>query len=140
MKKIVLTICCLSLLLSGIIGCALPVTGDETADTAIGTGVLGAIGGQIIGGDTESTLIGGAIGAGVGGMVGHQKKQQKVTDERIDQLENQLSTVVVKVTNSNGSRIDVRLAKDGKGGYYGPNGENYSSLPTEDQLRPVYGF
>ena len=43
------------------------------------------------------------------------------------------------VTNSNGSRISVQLTKDGPW-YVGPRGECYSSIPTNEQLRVVYGF
>jgi len=43
------------------------------------------------------------------------------------------------VTNSNGSRISVELTKDGPW-YVGPRGECYSSIPTNEQLRVVYGF
>jgi hypothetical protein len=43
------------------------------------------------------------------------------------------------VTNSNGSRIAVELVKDGPW-YVGPRGESYTSIPTNEQLRVVYGF
>ena len=50
-----------------------------------------------------------------------------------------MNVVTVNVTNSNDSIIQVRLRKQGIG-YIGPKGEYYDKLPTEDQLRPVYGF
>lgn len=43
------------------------------------------------------------------------------------------------VTNSNGSRISVELVKDGPW-YVGPRGECYTNIPTNEQLRVVYGF
>ena len=43
------------------------------------------------------------------------------------------------VTNSNGSRISVELTRDGPW-YVGPRGECYSSIPSNEQLRVVYGF
>ncbi len=49
------------------------------------------------------------------------------------------NTVVVWVTNSNGSRSKVILIKEGPG-FVGPHGEHYSSMPTEDQLRVLYGL
>jgi hypothetical protein len=54
-------------------------------------------------------------------------------------IRQEMNTVTVKVTNSNGSISQVKLIKQGVG-YVGPRGEYYEQLPTEDQLRPVYGF
>jgi hypothetical protein len=45
----------------------------------------------------------------------------------------------VKLTNSNGSIVRVPLRKQGVG-YLGTRGEYYPDLPSEDQLRPIYGF
>lgn len=47
--------------------------------------------------------------------------------------------VTVWVTNSNGSRVSVKLTRDGSW-YRGPRGEWYTSMPTNEQLRVVYGF
>jgi hypothetical protein len=54
-------------------------------------------------------------------------------------IRQEMNTVTVKITNSNGSISQVKLIKQGVG-YVGPRGEYYEQLPTEDQLRPVYGF
>lgn len=51
----------------------------------------------------------------------------------------QPTTLTLWVTNSNGSRISVQLVKDGPW-YVGPRGECYTSIPTNEQLRVVYGF
>lgn len=51
----------------------------------------------------------------------------------------QPTTLTLWVTNSNGSRISVQLVKDGPW-YVGPRGEYYTSIPTNEQLRVVYGF
>ncbi len=99
---------------------------------AVGAGG-GALAGQAIGRDTKSTLIGAGIGAAAGYIIGNQqdKKQTKAADE--------MNTVTVNVTNSNGSVTPVKLKKDGAG-YIGPKGERYDHLPTEAELKPVYGF
>ena len=47
-------------------------------------------------------------------------------------------TVVVWVTNDNGSKTEVRLTKTNDGGYIGPKGEYYSSMPTEYELETLY--
>jgi len=48
-------------------------------------------------------------------------------------------TITVWITNTNASRSPVVLKIDGPW-YIGPRGERYSSLPTEHQLRPLYGL
>ncbi|MCL5278775.1 MAG: hypothetical protein M1376_02580 [Planctomycetes bacterium] len=49
------------------------------------------------------------------------------------------STVIVWITNSNGSQTSVQLTRQGRG-YLGPRGEYYDQMPTNEQLRVVYGF
>lgn len=49
------------------------------------------------------------------------------------------NTVTVWITNSNGSQTSVSLRKSGPG-FIGPRGEYYPNMPTETQLRIVYGF
>jgi hypothetical protein len=48
-------------------------------------------------------------------------------------------TVTVWITNSNGSMTSVRLTRSGPW-YMGPRGEWYTTMPTNEQLRVVYGF
>ncbi len=116
-----------------LIGCQ----SDAQTGTAIGA-LAGAGIGQLAGGDTEGTLIGAAIGAGAGYMLGNEGDKEKAQAQRAG-LRQELNTVMVKVTNSNGSIVQVPLRKQGVG-YIGTKGEYYATLPTEDQLRPVYGF
>jgi hypothetical protein len=71
-------------------------------------------------------------------MLGNEGDKQKAQAER-ECLRQEMNTVMVKVTNSNGSIVQVPLRKQGVG-YVGTRGEYYPTLPTEDQLRPVYGF
>ena len=47
-------------------------------------------------------------------------------------------TVTVNVQNPNGSYIPVTLTKVG-GEFIGPRGERYLSMPTAEQLAPLYG-
>ncbi len=47
--------------------------------------------------------------------------------------------VDVWITNSNGSRTPVRLTRQGAW-YIGPRGEWYPTMPTNEQLRVIYGF
>ncbi len=49
------------------------------------------------------------------------------------------STVTVWIANSNGSHTSVPLTRQGRG-YIGPRGEYYDQMPTNEQLRVVYGF
>jgi hypothetical protein len=109
------------------------------AQTGSVIGALAGAGiGQLAGGDTEATLIGAAIGGGAGYMLGNEADKKNAQADR-DYLRQEMNTVLVKVTNSNGSIVQVPLRRQGVG-YIGTAGEYYSALPTEDQLRPVYGF
>jgi hypothetical protein len=54
-------------------------------------------------------------------------------------MREEMRTVAVNITNSNGSISQVQLKRHGVG-YVGTRGEYYRQLPTEDQLRPIYGF
>jgi hypothetical protein len=47
--------------------------------------------------------------------------------------------VEVWITNSNGSKTSVKLTREGRW-YIGPRGEYYAGMPTNEQLRVVYGF
>lgn len=63
-------------------------------------------------------------------------------DNNKDEIENirrQVNTVTVNINNSNGSVSQVNLTKQGVG-FVGPRGEYYETLPTEEQLKPIYGF
>jgi hypothetical protein len=116
------------------------VTGCESdgqTGALIGAGAGAGIG-QLAGRDTESTLIGGAIGGGVGYILGNEQDKKKAAADR-ENIRYAMNTTTVHVTNSNGSIIAVNLQRSGPG-YIGPRGEYYPTLPTEDQLRPVYGF
>ncbi len=112
---------------------------ESDAQTGAAIGALAGAGiGQLAGGNTEATLIGAAVGSGAGYMLGNEQDKQKAAAER-DRIREDMNTTLVKVTNSNGSIIQVPLKKQGIG-YTGPRGEYYAMLPNEDQLRPVYGF
>jgi len=112
---------------------------ESDAQTGAAIGALAGAGvGQLAGGSTESTLIGAAVGGGAGYMLGNEQDKKKAAADR-ESIRQEINTVMVKVTNSNGSIIQVPLKKQGVG-YVGPRGEYYEKLPTEDQLRPVYGF
>ena len=101
--------------------------------SAAGAGI-----GALAGDSTKDTLIGAAVGGGAGYIIGSEQDKKKAAAQR-EQLRQEMNIVAVNVTCSNGSIIQVRLTKDGVG-YKGPRGEYYPTLPTEDQLRPVYGF
>ena len=111
--------------------------GEAQIGSALGA-LAGAGIGQLAGGDTEATLIGAAVGAGAGYMLGNETDKKVAIVERNAIRADQNSTIVW-ITNSNGSQVPVRLAKNGPA-YLGPRGELYNQLPTQDQLRPVYGF
>lgn len=116
-----------------IAGCESDAQNSALIGAAIGAGV-----GQLAGGDTEATLIGSAVGGGVGYVVGNEKDKDK-REAQNAQIRAEQNTVTVWLTNSNGSKHSVKLTKQGPG-YIGPRGEYYETLPTEEQLKPLYGF
>jgi hypothetical protein len=129
------------IMLAGVLLAGLIVfTGCEnSAQTGAGAGALAGAGiGQLAGRDTEATLIGAAVGAGAGYIIGNEQDKKKQQAEN-ENLKADMDTVTVNVTNSNGSVTPVKLKKQGVG-YVGPRGEYYDTLPTSEQLRPIYGF
>ncbi len=48
------------------------------------------------------------------------------------------NVVSVWITNNNGSRTEVKLTVTANG-FIGPKGEYYQAMPTEEQLKPLYG-
>ena len=116
-----------------VVGCA-----NDAQTGAVVGGLAGAGIGQLAGGHTEATLIGAAIGAGTGYIVGNEGERKK-TEAQINAVRADQQSVIVWITNSNGSKVPVRLTKSGPN-FVGPRGELYAQLPSQEQLRPVYGF
>ena len=131
--KIMLIIVTVSFVMIFAAGCQ----SDAQTASAIGT-LAGAGIGQLAGGDTEATLIGAAVGAGAGYFLGNESDKKKAAAER-DYIQQEMNTVTVNITNSNGSVSQVKLQKYGIG-YIGTRGEYYSTMPTQEQLRVIYGF
>lgn len=131
-------------LISVLTGGLLLVGGCETQaqNKALLGGAIGAGAGQLIGRDTEGTLIGAGIGAGAGYLWGHSqdKKAEEEQRSRAATIQNDANTTTLWITNSNGSKTPVKLTRTASGGYIGPRGEIYDTLPTEEQLKEVYGF
>jgi len=116
-------------------GCA-GMKGSEIYSKAL----FGALVGGIIGYQSDEATAGALTGAaifGVGEFL-HQadeldkKRGKKIADECEEK-------VFVDVHNSNGSVTPVQLKKKGDV-YIGPKGERYEQLPTEEQLKPIYGM
>ncbi|MFI4910874.1 MAG: glycine zipper domain-containing protein [Sedimentisphaeraceae bacterium JB056] len=112
-------------------GCESDAQTGALIGTAIGAGV-----GQAAGGDTESTMIGAAVGGGSGYLIGKHSDDKK--EEEAQQGESQ-EVQTVWITNSNGSQTPVKIIRQGDK-YVGPKGEMYTTFPTEEQLKSVYGF
>lgn len=121
----------LALVLAG--GCQNHAQSHMAGGAAVGAGI-----GQIAGRNTEATAIGAVIGGAAGYVIGNEADKREAHKERAEMREH-TDYVTVNVTNSNGSISQVRLQKYGVG-YVGTRGEYYPKLPTEDQLRPIYGF
>jgi uncharacterized protein YcfJ len=113
-------------------GCATEAQTGAATGAVVGTG-LGAVAGK-----GKGAVIGGVGGAAVGYMIGNEMDKSKAARER-EAAYQEATTYVVNVQNSNGSITPVTLHRAG-GEWIGPRGERYLSLPTAEQLRPVYGF
>ena len=132
-------------------GCATSQNGGPSS--AAKTGGLGALAGAglgaVIGHQSGHTAEGAAIGAAAGGgggyVLGNEKdKAQTQADvqaaqAQANQASIQANTVIINVRNSNGSITPITLTRQGNI-YVGPKGEQYTTLPTEEQLKTVYGF
>jgi len=100
----------------------------------------GALIGGIVGYQSDEPGEGAAIGAaifGVGELLKqsdrhNKEKEHKHKDECVEE-------VVIEIRNSNGSITSVKFKKEDSI-YIGPKGERYEQLPTEEQLKPVYGL
>ncbi len=100
--------------------------------------LTGALIGGIIGYQSDEAGEGAALGAaicGVGALL-HEIDHQHKHREREDECDKE---VVVEIHNDNGSVTPVKLKRKDCA-YIGPKGERYEELPTEEQLRPIYGL
>ena len=102
--------------------------------------IKGAIIGGIVGYQSHEEGEGAAIGAGlfvVGELLRQSDKMHK--EKKREQKVSRPSSIVVEIHNDNGSITPVKLRKK-DGSYIGPKGERYDQLPTEEQLKPIYGL
>ncbi|MGA2322875.1 MAG: glycine zipper domain-containing protein [Sedimentisphaerales bacterium] len=134
------TVICLVVLVFGV-GCDSGAKTGAVAGGAVGAGT-GAIIGHQSGKTGQGALIGGAIGAGTGFLLGNaqDKKKHETATPAKSEKQDAANIVTVNIANSNGSITPVKLAKQGENSYVGPKGEVYDHLPTEAELKPVYGF
>ncbi|MEX0281639.1 MAG: OmpA family protein [Arenibacterium sp.] len=83
-----------------------PDNPNRNRDTGMLVGAgLGALAGQLVGGDTEATLIGAAVGGATGGLIGNQLDKQEAD------LRASLGNDRVTITNT-GDRLIVTLPQD----------------------------
>ncbi len=129
----------ISFVLAAVCGFIFVAGCQNDAQTGSAVGALAGAGiGQLAGRSTESTLIGAAVGGGAGYILGNESDKQK-QQTQLRAMQNDMNSAIVNVTNSNGSIVQVRLRRQGVG-WVGTRGEYYPTLPTGEQLKPVYGF
>ena len=138
-KKSVAVVLVLSLVLGLCAGCNEGNSGGGLKLNPIYTqAMVGALVGGIVGYQSDETGEGVAVGAVVLG-VGELLNQLDRAHKEDECKEEAAKRVVVEVHNDNGSITPVRLRKEGEQ-YIGPKGERYEQLPTEEQLKPIYGL
>jgi len=139
MKWLVVSSILVCLLLQA--GC---VTTEADKSAAIGTGIgagLGAILGHNLGdGSGSDRALGAAAGALAGGVLGHQKGRQQEIQSQMNQMQQRQFITTIWVENSNGSKTPVQLRQTDGGQYIGPRGEYYDTMPTQEQLKKIYGM
>lgn len=133
-----------SLLLGLGSGCCCETTHDNCGDFRLHPlfeeGIKGAIIGGIVGYQSHEEGEGAAIGAGlfvVGELLQQLDKEHKEKERAYKKSRSK--TVTVEIHNDNGSITPVKLKKK-DGSYIGPKGERYDKVPTEEQLKPLYGL
>ena len=131
-----------SLAISACGGCS-SNSGDSSARLKLHpiyeSALWGAAIGGIIGYQSDEAANGAALGAAVFGVGTLLRQTDKMPHERTEPKHEDEQEVVVQIRNENGSLTPVVLKKEG-GTYIGPNGEHYKRLPTEEQLKPIYGL
>jgi len=136
-KKSIISIVLAAVLLAGACGGC----GGMKLHPIYGAALVGGVVGGVIGYQSGEALAGALIGAGVLGT-GETLRQADRLAERQEKEkcpERGEEKIVFEVTNSNGSITPVELKRKGCA-YIGPNGERYDKMPSEEQLRQVYGF
>ena len=116
-------------------------TSIGTAIGALGGAGIGAIAGNNIRGisGTEGAVAGALVGGLLGHVTGKQKDVSNSQQAQINQLQVQQNQKIVNISNSNGSVTPVVLHRVGAQ-WQGPRGEFYTTMPTPEQLAPVYGL
>jgi hypothetical protein len=132
-------------LILGLCGCCCENQSDcdngLKLNSIYGAALGGAVIGGIIGHQSDETGEGAAVGAvilGVGELLRQTDEQAHKEWEHEDKGECD-EPVVIEIHNSNGSITPVKLKKEGSA-YIGPKSERYEELPTEEQLKPIYGL
>lgn len=111
---------------------------NQTSGT-IGGAATGALIGGIAGNNikginkTEGAIAGALVGGLLGNTMGRQQDQINAIDARTNYM-------TVSVRNSNGSVTPVQLSRVQGDIWRGPRGEQYNGVPSEGQLRQLYGF
>ncbi len=124
MRKITIVVLVLGLALAG---CTQPMSKTQRG-TAIGAGTGAAVGaglGQLIGGDSEATLIGAGVGAALGGTAGgyfanYMEKQEQAMRQNLAGVENasvRRDAQTLAVTFKSDLLFDVDSAMVKPGGY-----------------------
>ena len=102
----------------------------------------GALIGGIVGYQSDETGEGVAVGAaicGVGELLRQTDELARKEKKHKEQENERTESVIVEIHNSNGSITPVKLKKENSH-YIGPKGERYEELPTDEQLKPIYGL
>ncbi|NCC53109.1 MAG: glycine zipper 2TM domain-containing protein [Spartobacteria bacterium] len=123
-------------------GCATaPTPTQQGALLGAGAGgVLGGVLGHNLGNSGSDRDLAIAAGTLLGGLLGYQYGQQSEMQSQIYSMQAREFITTVWVENANGSRTPVQLRQTDGGQYVGPRGEYYPVMPSQQQLRAMYGI
>ncbi len=92
--------------------------------------LIGGVVGVVVGHQYDEDCQGAAIGAAIGAAGCYLKQYDELAS---------VQDVVIEVASEDGSIVPVVLKRK-EGIYICPNGEHYSKLPGQEELREVYGL
>jgi uncharacterized protein YcfJ len=119
-----------------------PTQSSTLIGAGLGTGLGAVLGNNLGDGHNrgQNRAIGMAAGALVGGVIGNQQGKQTEMKQQLNAVQQNQYITTIWLENANGSKTPIQVRQVEGGQYMGPRGEYYPSLPTQEQLRSVYGM
>lgn len=139
MKKLLAACCVAGALVQS--GCQTTETDKQAAlGAVIGAGAGSVLGHNLGGGKGDNRALGAAAGAVIGGLVANEMAQRDAMQQQMNMMQQQQFIHTVWIENSNGSKTPITLRQTEGGQFIGPRGEYYQGMPSQEQLKKIYGM